>query len=430
MSIRDLAHGCATAVLETVGRAGVQVDSASVRRGPRVLTVSLLLSDTRHLRLAMGTGPQVGLAVGVDGVVVGQRGRYVDVQIPLPSSLWQSVSLSAIAVHGHRAAIGVSDGGRPVVVDLDRTPHLLVAGETGCGKSVALQSMICGLVWGSPVETTRLVLIDGKGRDLLPFSRLANLDHPVVVDPVDAAAVLRAVEGQIAARQAGVRTDARLIVVVDEVAELLVDGARSPAAQSLGRIARVGRGLGVHLVLATQHPTADAFPRQVEVNCARLVGRCGDVSAGIKAAGGRSVGAHLLGGDGDFLLLDGDVTRVQVSMPTADELEQLPVADDVPSLDVGERDGDLVDAPHPSQAPKPVRPVEVAWVLARYDEDGRMPGINAVQRAVGAMDDPPCPRCGEARARRVIEWAQEIVASRASQASGGNRPPLRFPFAG
>ena len=428
--VLDLAERVARVVIATTRAEGIAVHDAVVRRGPRVLVVALRIVEPRQLSRALAMGDAIGLAVGAGAVRVARSGSTVEVEIPLPSALCASIPLSKIATHGHRTAIGASVDGVPVVIDLDDAAHVLVVGETDCGKSVALQAMICGLVWGAPVETTRLLMIDGKARGLAPFARLANLVHPIVESASEALAVVDWLMVEVDERRRDAsRCDARLVVVVDEVTELLMEsgGVDGPIGQALARVARLGRELRVHAWLATQHPRADMMARVASVNARRLVGSCGDVSAGRLADGDRNVGAHLLRGRGDFIWLGGPrPVRLQVSKPTDDELLALPVVDVVERLDLPDRPDDFQRAPHASQQPKPVAAREVAWVLARFDEDGRLPGINATQEAIGAMDDPPTTRCGDARARRVLAFVESMIESRASWVSRDVAPPIPF----
>jgi S-DNA-T family DNA segregation ATPase FtsK/SpoIIIE len=187
-------------------------------------------------------------------------------------------------------AIGASRFG-PLWADLAALPHLLVGGLTGGGKSAFLRQLLVGLVLRLPPERLRLVVLDLKGMEFGLLGRLPHLMAPVARDLDAALAVLGVVNGELDRRQdafagAGVETlggwnEARpgealpyVLVVVDECAELAAAevadrderARRQQALAHLSRLCRLGRASGVHVIVSTQRPDADAVPGQVKAN--------------------------------------------------------------------------------------------------------------------------------------------------------------------
>lgn len=202
------------------------------------------------------------------------------------------------------------NGGRNLWVALDEHPHTLVAGATGAGKSIGLDNMLLGLCWHTSPADLRLALIDMKNTDLVPLARLPHVDllatdHQPAFDALAQA-------GELLRRRQAERIDTpRLLIVVDEYTDLVGDAG---AIDHADRIARQGRSAGIHLLIATQHPTSKALGGSTVKNnfLTRCIGQVADASAASNAAGRPGTHAELLPGKGAFLLVHGmDATRFQ-----------------------------------------------------------------------------------------------------------------------
>jgi S-DNA-T family DNA segregation ATPase FtsK/SpoIIIE len=184
----------------------------------------------------------------------------------------------------------------------------------------------------------RVLALDPKRGELAPFAHVPHLLHPVVSTPLDVARVLSWVEGELDRRAAGGRKRPRLVVILEEVADVL---KTTPAAGDLlARIAQIGRGLGVHLVATTQQPGARSLGDALANFPARLLGRVASATLTYGAAGRARTMADQLLGRGDFLLITADgTTRLQVPMMGGRQYRDLPRAeydasleDELPSL--------------------------------------------------------------------------------------------------
>jgi len=225
-------------------------------------------------------------------------------------------------------ALGVDISGKPVVADLAKMPHLLVAGTTGSGKSVAINAMICSILMNKTPKELRLILVDPKMLELSVYDDIPHLLAPVVTNPNKAAKALnwavyemerryqlmsearvRNLEGYNKAMDKvidGVEGGERLpqiVIVIDELADLMMVAGKE-VEQSICRIAQKARAAGLHLILATQRPSVDVITGLIKANLPSRLSF--QVSSKIDS---RTIldqmGAEQLLGHGDSLFLSG-----------------------------------------------------------------------------------------------------------------------------
>ncbi len=227
------------------------------------------------------------------------------------------------AFSGHLPlALGQDTIGNNVLVDLARMPHLLIAGSTGSGKSVALNTMLVSLLCKLKPDELRLVLIDPKRLEFAAYADIAHLLFPIVTHPKQAAPVLKWVVKQMEERyemmaQCGARNvhDFNLVmektgkealpfivVIIDELADLMMTAGRE-IEDLIARITQMARAAGIHLIVATQRPSVDVITGLIKVNFpSRISFR---VTSKIDS---RTIldcsGADKLLGRGDMLFLD------------------------------------------------------------------------------------------------------------------------------
>ncbi len=214
---------------------------------------------------------------------------------------------------------GLDVFGEPLVVDLEALPHLLIAGATGSGKSVCINSIICSLLYHLPPDELKLILIDPKRVELKLYDDLPHLITEVIDDPDDATKSLKWAVEEMEERyerlsEAGYRDingyneavdkDEKMpyiVIIVDELADLMLVNPKE-CEQSITRLAQMARAVGIHLVVATQRPSTDVITGLIKANMpARVAFR---VSSGTDS---RVIldenGAETLLGDGDLLYL-------------------------------------------------------------------------------------------------------------------------------
>ncbi len=180
-------------------------------------------------------------------------------------------------------ALGKGAGGEAVVADLDRMPHLLIAGATGSGKTVCLNSIICCLLIHNSPNSARFIMIDPKRVELTPFNSIPHLAAPVIVDTNKALSTLRWLNQEMDKRyQMLSATSARniesynknkegeeklpyLVLIIDELADLMMAGF-DEVEHILCRLAQLARATGIHLVVATQRPSVDVVTGLIKAN--------------------------------------------------------------------------------------------------------------------------------------------------------------------
>ena len=181
--------------------------------------------------------------------------------------------------------LGVDTIGAPVIIDLASMPHLLMAGSTGSGKSVALNAMLISLLCKISPDDMRLILIDPKRLEFAPYADIAHLLFPIVTDPKIVPSVLRWVVKTMEQRyqvmaQAGARNihDYRqignsqthesmpfIVVIIDELADVMMTAGKE-VEDSIIRITQMARAAGIHLIAATQRPSVDVITGLIKVN--------------------------------------------------------------------------------------------------------------------------------------------------------------------
>jgi len=228
-------------------------------------------------------------------------------------------------------ALGVDISGHPVVADLARMPHLLIAGTTGSGKSVGVNGMICSMLMTHSPKDLRLIMVDPKMLELSMYNDIPHLLVPVVIDPNKAAKALawavyemerryrlmsgakvRNLEGynKAASKDPEVERLPYIVIVIDELADLMMVAGKE-VEQSICRLAQKARAAGLHLILATQRPSVDVITGLIKANLPTRISF--QVSSRIDSRTILdSMGAEQLLGHGDSLLLSGgrDLRRV------------------------------------------------------------------------------------------------------------------------
>ena len=178
-------------------------------------------------------------------------------------------------------ALGKDVSGNPVITDLGKLPHLLIAGSTGSGKSIFLHSVILSLIYKSPPDAIKFLMIDPKRIELSVYEGIPYLLHPVVLDPKTATKALRwlvdemdrryAIFEEVGARNLDSYNEnfekklPYIIVIIDELADLMVVSSRE-VETLLTRLAQMARAAGIHLLVATQRPSVDIITGTIKVN--------------------------------------------------------------------------------------------------------------------------------------------------------------------
>lgn len=275
---------------------------------------------------------ELAAALDTSDCRISRRGAAIDVEIArddphLVRLIPLLRRLEGEVVPPGTAVLGLADEGAPLLIRLPSpdVAHVLVAGTTGSGKTALLQTMIVSLVIMNRPDAVSLVLLDPKGSGFGVFDRLPHLARPLIrqVEEVEEAmhSLVRLMERR-GDRGTGGRP--HLVVVIDELADVLMTGGRG-VQEPLTRLLQRGREAGIHIVGATQKPTASVLGSLVQANFpVRLVGRVASASDARVASGWSGTGAERLEGRGDFVAVaEGRVRRFQVAFVTRGEIRDL-----------------------------------------------------------------------------------------------------------
>ncbi len=244
--------------------------------------VSQVVNLADDLALAMKVA-----AVRIIGPIPGRGTVAVEVPNPETTTVYLREILVSQEFVTNKArlplALGKDTTGNSVIADLAAMPHLLIAGSTGSGKSVGLNTMICSLLYKATPADVRFLLIDPKRLELGVYEKIPHLLAPVVTDAKEASARLKWIVGKMDARYKQLQAKAvrniegynkevppeeRLpywVVVVDELADLMMVSA-GEVQNSLIRLAQIARAVGIHLIVATQRPSVDVVTGLIKAN--------------------------------------------------------------------------------------------------------------------------------------------------------------------
>ncbi len=342
---------------ETLNSFGVDAKVINVTEGPSI---------TRY-EIQPAVGVKVNSIVRLqDDLALNLRAKTMRIEAPIPGKAAvgielengerEMVTLGDIVTteefKSHKSKIAFAVGrdieGNSVVADMKKMPHLLIAGATGAGKSVCINTIISSILYKASPEEVRLVLIDPKMVELGNYNGIPHLLIPVVIDPKKAASALNWAVGEMTERykkfaETGtknletynnkMKADGELekvmpqiVIVIDELADLMMV-ASSVVEDAICRLAQMARAAGMHLIVATQRPSVDVITGLIKANIPSRIAFM--VSSQIDS---RTIidmaGAEKLVGNGDMLFKTGDTSKpVRIQCPYISEGEIKNVLD-------------------------------------------------------------------------------------------------------
>lgn len=322
-------------IKETFDNFNIDVTMEGANVGPRVTQYTL--KPPTGVKLTKITALESNLAldlaaqsIRMEAPIPGKRAVGIEVPNVKPaivrvSALFQSSQWRERGSNKPLAfAIGKDIAGIPVVADLDKMPHLLVAGQTGSGKSVMINTILTSLLYRNSPSDLKLILVDPKQVELKPYDDIPHLLTPVITEPEKCISALKWAVAEMERRYRALADVGKrnigeynllkkeegmpyIVIVIDELADLMMVAARDVEALIV-RIAQKARAVGIHLVLATQRPSVDVITGLIKAN---VPARIAFTTA--SQVDSRTIidqmGAEKLLGQGDMLLLTADMPK-------------------------------------------------------------------------------------------------------------------------
>ena len=339
---------------QTLTSFGVDAQPGDVVRGPSVTRYEFTLSQGVKLSKITNLQDDIALALGASGVRIAPIPNKISVVgVEVPNKLVSPVNIRTVlesrefTQHPSTTAfaVGKDISGRNIVGNISKLPHVLIAGTTGSGKSVCTNSLIVSMLYKSTPEEVRFIMVDPKMVELAPYNGIPHLLIPVVTDPKKAAGALQwavyemmkryklfsernvkdlAGYNALAAADETIKKLPSVVVVIDELADLMLVAAKE-VEESICRVAQMGRAAGMHLVIATQRPSADVITGLMKANIPSRIAFA--VASSLES---RIIldttGAEKLVGRGDMLyapLGEGKPRRVQGCFISAEEIDRV-----------------------------------------------------------------------------------------------------------
>ncbi len=281
---------------ETLASFKIEAHIINVTRGPSVTRYEVELGKGVRLKNLTTAADDIALSLGATGVrIAAIPGKISVVGIEVPNRAVTTVSLREVidsqefnqSKSKSSFSVGKDIGGNCIVGNISKLPHMLIAGTTGSGKSVCMNSIIISLLYKASPEDVKLIMVDPKMVELGIYNGIPHLLIPVVTDPKKAAGSLQWAVTEMMRRYkamsdvgvrdlesynsivAGQETEGaklpQVVVIIDELADLMLVAAKE-VEESICRIAQMGRAAGIHLIIATQRPSADVITGLMKAN--------------------------------------------------------------------------------------------------------------------------------------------------------------------
>ena len=424
----------AAALQSTLQEFGLRSSVVGWIAGPTVTTFKIQPGEGERVSRITSLEDDIALTLATDSVrIFAPIPGTSLVGIEIPNRNRQTVSFGDILPYVKGGplefALGRDAEGTPMVADLAKMPHLLIAGTTGSGKSVVISSIVMSLLMRTFPEDVRLIMIDPKRVEFAPYDGLPHLYVPVVTEPKQAASALQWAVSEMERRlkifeRIGVRKISTfnekqaagefekydnppaklpyLVIVIDELSDLMMVAGKDVEA-SIVRIAQLGRAAGIHMIVATQRPSSNVVTGLIKANITNRIGLT--VATGIDS---RVIldqtGAEKLTGQGDMLFsrVDwGKPKRIQGCYVSDEEIfSVVAVAKEHCHADYHE---EILSAVAPAAmgggaAPEPQEDDPLLWDAARIVVDSQLGSTSGLQRRL---------KVGYARAGRIMDMLEE-----------------------
>ena len=335
----------------TFNNFGIEVKIVKAIVGPSITQFQILPTPGTKVSKIVNLSNDIALNLAAKDVRIEAPipGKSL-IGIEIPNTVNELVTMKEVFVNDEdnsplSVALGKDVSGESIFTRIDKTPHLLIAGSTGSGKSVCVNTIITSILLKNKPDKVKLIMIDPKMVELSIYDGIPHLLTSVVTDPVKAADVLhkvvlemenryrefararvRNMEGynKIAAKDPDYKELPYIVVIIDELADLMMVSSKE-VEESIARIAQKARAAGIHMIIATQRPSVDVITGVIKTNIPSRIAFAVSSSIDSRTILDKS-GAETLLGKGDMLYLSADSSkpvRVQGAFLSDEEVEKV-----------------------------------------------------------------------------------------------------------
>ncbi len=325
----------------------IEIQVINVKHGPVVTLFEILPAAGIKINTIINLADDISRSMGVGAVRIAQiyGTQYLGVEVP--NDQRETVTIKELLINENfkntsskiPICIGKDISGNIEVIDLSKTPHLLVAGTTGSGKSVFINTLLASILYKFSPKDLRLILIDPKMLELSVYNDIAHLLTPVVTEPKKAILALKWVCKEMERRyslmneentrnlegynQKSIEKLPYIVVFIDEMADLMMTAGKE-VEHYVQRLAQMARACGIHLVMATQRPSVDIITGSIKANFpSRISFQVASKYDSRTVLG--EIGAEQLLGNGDMLMSKngGNIIRYQSAFISDNEVNKL-----------------------------------------------------------------------------------------------------------
>lgn len=277
----------------TLDSFGIKARVVEVNYGPSITQYALEISRGTKLSKITGLATDLALALAaptgqirIEAPIAGRS--LVGIEVPNKSAQYVTLRtmLASDTMRQHKSklavALGINVNGEPVIADIAKMPHILIAGATGSGKSVCVNAFMSSILFRSSPQEVKFILVDPKRVELTAYNNIPHLLTPVIVEPNKVVSALKWATVEMDGRYkklaevgvkniddynelAGFVAMPKIVIVIDEMADVMLF-APSEVEESITRIAQMARAVGIHLVLSTQRPSVDVITGLIKAN--------------------------------------------------------------------------------------------------------------------------------------------------------------------
>ena len=360
----------------TFNNFGIEVKIVKAIVGPSITQFQILPTPGTKVSKIVNLSNDIALNLAAKDVRIAAPipGKSL-IGIEIPNTVNELVTMKEVFVNDKdnsplSVALGKDVSGEAIFTRIDKTPHLLIAGSTGSGKSVCVNTIITSILLKNKPDKVKLIMIDPKMVELSIYDGIPHLLTSVVTDPLKAADVLhkvvlemesryrefartrvRNIEGynKIAEKDPDYKELPYIVVIIDELADLMMVSSKE-VEESIARIAQKARAAGIHMIIATQRPSVDVITGVIKTNIPSRIAFAVSSSVDSRTILDKS-GAETLLGKGDMLYLSADSSkpvRIQGAFLSDDEVEK--VVDFVKSQSEAQYDPNMTPSEVSSQS--------------------------------------------------------------------------------